>query len=76
VTSNPASTWPSTLTHSLPLVRPLAWPSCRTVSQGYIQRVCHATLDFIQVPGFPRAIRVLTLTHSRRNAPLRCVTFV
>jgi hypothetical protein len=25
-------------------------------------------LDFIQVPGFPSAIRVCTLTHSRRIA--------
>jgi hypothetical protein len=25
------------------------------------------TLDFIQVPGFPGAIRVFALTHSRRN---------
>ena len=27
---------------------------------------CHDTLDFIQVPGFPSAIRVFALTHSRR----------
>jgi hypothetical protein len=32
-----------------------------------VQRVCHDTLDFIQVPGFPGAIRVFALTHSRRN---------
>ena len=31
-----------------------------------LQGVCHDTLDFIEVPGFPSAIRVLTLTHSRR----------
>ncbi len=31
------------------------------------QRVCHDTLDFIQVPGYPSAIRVFALTHSRRN---------
>jgi hypothetical protein len=30
------------------------------------QRACHDTLDFIQVPGFPSAIRVFALTHSRR----------
>jgi hypothetical protein len=31
-----------------------------------VQRVCHDTPDFIQVPGFPGAIRVFALTHSRR----------
>jgi hypothetical protein len=31
-----------------------------------LQRVCHDILDFIQVPGFPSAIRVFALTHSRR----------
>jgi hypothetical protein len=30
------------------------------------QRVCHDTLDFVSVPGFPSAIRVFALTHSRR----------
>jgi hypothetical protein len=34
---------------------------------GSIQRVCHDTLDFIQVPGFPSAIRLFAFTHSRRN---------
>jgi hypothetical protein len=34
-----------------------------------LQRVCHDTLDFIQVPGFPSAIRVFALTHSRRKVP-------
>jgi len=34
---------------------------------GSIQRVCHDTLDFIQVPGYPSAMRVFTLTHSSRN---------
>ncbi len=29
---------------------------------GCIQCVCHATLDFIQVPGFPSAIRMFALT--------------
>ena len=33
---------------------------------GSIQRVCHDTLDFIEVPGFPSAIRLFALTHSRR----------
>jgi hypothetical protein len=31
-----------------------------------LRRVCHDTLDFIQVPGFPSAIRLFALTHSRR----------
>ena len=26
----------------------------------------HDTLDFVSVPGFPSAIRVFALTHSRR----------
>ena len=33
---------------------------------GSIQRVCHDALDFIQVPGYPSAIRLFALTHSRR----------
>ncbi len=28
--------------------------------------VCDDTLDFIQAPGFPSAMRVFALTHSRR----------
>ena len=28
--------------------------------------VYHDTLDFVSAPGFPSAIRVLALTHSRR----------
>ena len=72
MTSNPASTSPSKLTHSLPLVRPLAWPSMsHRFPGGCIQRVCHATLNFIQVSGFPRAIHVFALTHSRRNVVQR-----
>jgi hypothetical protein len=31
-----------------------------------LQRVCHDTLDFVSVPGFPSAILVFGLTHSRR----------
>jgi len=38
---------------------------------GSIQRICHDTLDFIQVTGFPSAIRLLALTHSRRNVVQR-----
>jgi hypothetical protein len=30
-----------------------------------VQHVCHTTLDFVQVPGFPSRIRALALTHSR-----------
>jgi hypothetical protein len=30
------------------------------------QHVCHDTLDFVSVPGFPSAICVFALTHSRR----------
>ena len=33
---------------------------------GSIRGVCHDTPDFIQVPGFPSAIHVFALTHSRR----------
>jgi hypothetical protein len=36
-----------------------------------IQRVCHDTLDFIRVPGFPSAILVFALTYSRRNVVQR-----
>jgi hypothetical protein len=32
---------------------------------------CDDTLDFIQVPGYPNAIRVFALTHSRRNVVQR-----
>jgi hypothetical protein len=38
---------------------------------GSIQRIWHDTLDFIQVPDFPSAIRVFALTHSRRNVVQR-----
>jgi hypothetical protein len=38
---------------------------------GSIRRTCHDTLDFIQVSGFPSAIRVFALTHSRRNVVQR-----
>jgi hypothetical protein len=37
-----------------------------SIPAGSIQRVCHDTLDFIQVPGYPSAIEtrsLLTLTH-------------
>jgi hypothetical protein len=30
------------------------------------QRDCHDTLDYVSVPGFPSAICVFALTHSRR----------
>src|SRR5215469_15194443 len=39
-----------------------------------VQRVCHDTLDFVSVPGFPGAIRVFTLPLARRiesRGPLR-----
>ena len=36
-----------------------------------LQRVYHDTLDFIQVPDLPSAIRVFALTHSRRNVVQR-----
>jgi hypothetical protein len=36
-----------------------------------LQRVCYDALDFIQVPGFPSAIRVFAFTHSRRNVVQR-----
>ena len=35
------------------------------------QCLCQATLDFIQAPGFPNAIRVFALTQSRRNVVQR-----
>jgi hypothetical protein len=43
------------------MIREQAGPIARKT-----QPVCHDTLDFIQVPGFPSAIRVFALTHSRR----------
>jgi hypothetical protein len=33
---------------------------------GSIQCVCHDTLDFIQVAGYPSAIRLLAFARSRR----------
>ena len=33
----------------------------------YVQHVCDDTLDFIQVPGYPTAIHLFALTHSRRK---------
>src|SRR4029077_15118136 len=47
----------------------------KTVTNGrrsnHLQCACHDTLDFIQVPGYPSAIRVFALTHSRRNVVQR-----
>ncbi len=38
----------------------------KTVANGpsakQVQHACHDTLDFIQVPGYPSAIRVFALT--------------
>jgi hypothetical protein len=31
-----------------------------------LHRVCHDTLDFVSVSGFPTAIHLFRLTHSRR----------
>ena len=48
----------------------------KTVTNGPIaiqpQGVCHDTLDFIQVPGYPSAICVFALTHSRRKVFNAC----
>jgi hypothetical protein len=38
---------------------------------GSIQRACHATQDFIQVPGYPSAIHLFTPTHSLRKVVQR-----
>ena len=47
----------------------------KTVTNGpialQVQSACHDTLDFIQVPGFPSAIHVVALTHSRRKVVQR-----
>jgi len=39
--------------------------------QGNFSELATDTLDFIQAPGFPSAIRVFALTHSRRNVVQR-----
>jgi len=39
--------------------------------QRIVSMLAADTLDFIQVPGFPSAIRVFALTHSRRNVVQR-----
>ena len=43
----------------------------KTVTNGpvstQLRDACHSTLDFIQAPGFPSAIRLFALTHSRRS---------
>jgi hypothetical protein len=36
-----------------------------------VQFVCQDTLDFIQGPGYPSAILVFALMHSRRNVVQR-----
>ena len=46
---------------------PKAFASRLAPLRSKIQVICHDTLDFISVPGFPSAIRVFALTHSRRN---------
>ena len=74
---------PKALTHSLPLVSTSRFAHlCRSRPRGSIrkqagptakqlQRLCHDALDFIQVPGFPSAIRMFALTRSRRNVAQR-----
>jgi hypothetical protein len=74
---------PKALTHSLPLTSTCRFVHlCRSRPRGSIreqagpiarapQRVCHNTLDFIEVPDFHSAIRVFALTHSRRNVVQR-----
>jgi len=53
------------LTHSLALVRPSAFPSMSLrFPRAPFSVFTNGTLDFIQVPGFPGAIRVFALTHS------------
>ena len=46
----------------------------KTVTNGPIskcvQRVCHDTLDFIQVPGYPSAIETRSLPTLTRSYPL------
>jgi hypothetical protein len=36
-----------------------------------VQRVSHDTLAFVSVPGYPSAIHVFALTHSRRKVVQR-----
>jgi hypothetical protein len=43
---------------------------------GQIQRDCHDTVDFIQVPRYHSAIRAFALTHSRRNVAQRQSWFI
>ena len=47
----------------------IARPGRELMGIRYLLIVEHirSLLDFIQVPGFPSAIRVFALTHSRRN---------
>jgi hypothetical protein len=69
---------PKALTHSFPLNSTYRFAHlCRSRPRGSIReqagpiarqprRVCHDTLDSVSVPGFPSAIYVFALTHSRR----------
>ena len=41
-----------------------------------LQRVCHDTLDFIQVPGFPSAIETRSLPTLTRSYPRRFTFYV
>ena len=43
---------------------------------GSIQRVCHDTLDFIQVPGYPSAIETRSLPALTRSYPCRFTFYV
>ncbi len=43
---------------------------------GSIQRVCHDTLDFIQVPGYPSAIETRSLPTLTRSYPRRFTFYV
>jgi hypothetical protein len=43
---------------------------------GSIQRVCHDTLDFVSVPGFPSAIETRSLPTLTRSYPRRFTFYV
>jgi len=46
------------------------------LAAGSIQRVCHETPDFIQVPGFPSAIETRSLPTLTRSYPRRFAFYV
>jgi hypothetical protein len=62
--------------HPLGSTHPCRSQPTGSIPAGSIQRVCHDTLDFIQVPDFPSAIETRSLPTLTRSYPRRFAFYV